>query len=117
MEVVIGLVIGFAIGASGVGGGTLMVPALVFLLGFQARTAVATALLFSTCVKILGSGLYYWHRKIDIRTLAYLLYGGLLGTITGALLLKKAYTRRSEAWILFTVGNFIYFNRTMRLEA
>jgi uncharacterized membrane protein YfcA len=68
MEVIIGLLIGFAIGASGVGEGTLMVPALVFLLGFQVRTAVATALLFSTCVKILGSGMYYWHRKIDIRT-------------------------------------------------
>ena len=30
MEVVIGLVIGFAIGASGVGGGTLMVPGPYF---------------------------------------------------------------------------------------
>jgi hypothetical protein len=45
-----------------------MVPALVFLLGFQARTAVATALLFSACVKILASGVYCWHRKVDIRT-------------------------------------------------
>ena len=103
MEVVIGLVIGFAIGASGIGGGTLMVPALVFLLGFQARTAVATALLFSTCVKILGSGVYCWHRQVDIRTLVYLLYGGLPGAIIGAVLLKRAHTQGSEAWILFTV--------------
>lgn len=115
MEVAIGLVIGFAIGASGVGGGTLMVPALVFLLGFQARTAVATALLFSTCVKILGSGVYYWHRKIDIRTLVYLLYGGLPGTIIGAILLKRAHTRGSEAWILFTVGLIVIVSAGLSL--
>jgi len=115
MEVVVGLVIGFAIGASGIGGGTLMVPALVFLLGFQARTAVATALLFSTCVKILGSGVYYWHRKIDIRTLMYLLYGGLPGTIIGALLLKRAHTRGSEAWILFMVGLIVIVSAALSL--
>jgi len=115
MEVIIGLAIGFAIGASGVGGGTLMVPALVFLLGFQARTAVATALLFSSCVKILGSGVYYWHKKIDIRTLMYLLYGGLPGTIIGALLLKRAHTRGSEAWILFTVGLIVIVSAGLSL--
>jgi hypothetical protein len=115
MEVVIGLVIGFAIGASGVGGGTLMVPALIFLLGFQARTAVATALLFSTCVKILGSGVYFWHRKIDIRTLMYLLYGGLPGAIIGAVLLKRAHSRGSEAWILFTVGLIVIVSAGLSL--
>jgi len=115
MEVVVGLVIGFAIGASGIGGGTLMVPALVFLLGFQARTAVATALLFSTCVKILGSGVYFWHRRVDIRTLVYLLYGGLPGTIIGALLLKRAHTRGSEAWILFMVGLIVIVSAALSL--
>ena len=115
MEVVIGLLIGFAIGATGVGGGTLMVPALIFLLGFEARTAVATALLFSTCVKILGSGVYFWHRKVDTRTLAYLLYGGLPGTIIGALLLKRAHTQGAEAWILFTVGLIVIVSAGLSL--
>jgi hypothetical protein len=115
MEVIIGLVIGFAIGASGVGGGTLMVPALVFLLGFQGRTAVATALLFSTCVKLLASGVYYWHRKVDVRTLLYLLYGGLPGTIIGAFLLKRAHTQGSEAWILFTVGLIVIVSAGLSL--
>jgi uncharacterized membrane protein YfcA len=109
MEVVIGLLIGFAIGATGVGGGTLMVPALIFLLGFQARTAVATALLFSTCVKILGSGVYFWHRKVDIRTLAYLLYGGLPGAIIG-----RPCGNLSQCCAMHDV---IYFSGTMGLEA
>jgi uncharacterized protein len=115
MEVVIGLVIGFAIGATGVGGGTLMVPALVFLLGFQARTAVATALIFSTCVKVLASGVYCWHRKVDFHTLVYLLYGGLPGAIIGAVLLNRAHTQGSEAWIFFTVGLIVIVSAGLSL--
>jgi uncharacterized membrane protein YfcA len=59
MEFIIGTLIGFAIGATGVGGGTLMAPTLVFVWGFSPRTAVATALLFYSIVKVLASGVYF----------------------------------------------------------
>jgi len=107
MELIIGIVVGFVIGATGVGGGTLMAPILVFILGFPSRTAVATALLFSSFVKVIASSVYLWRRKVDARTLAYLLYGGIPGAVIGATILEGLNNKKSEAWIFFIIGIII----------
>ena len=107
MEFIIGIVVGFAIGATGVGGGTLMAPALVFFMGFPPRTAVATALLFSSSVKLMASSVYLWQRKIDVRILIYLLCGGIPGSVIGAIILEKFNNHKSEAWIFFIIGTII----------
>ncbi len=66
-----------------------MTPALIFILGFAPKTAVATALLFSALVKVLASGLYLRERKVDIRVLKYLFYGGVPGAVVGAIILEE----------------------------
>ena len=103
MEFIIGGLIGIAIGATGIGGGTLTAPALI-ILGFAPRIAVATALLFSSLIKIVASGLYLSQRKVDFRTLTYLLCGGVPGALLGAFILEELRSEKSVAWILLTVG-------------
>ncbi len=107
MEFIIGILVGFIIGATGVGGGTLMAPSLVFILGFPSRIAVATALLFSSFVKVIASGVYLWKRQVDARILAYLLCGGIPGAIIGATILKELNNKKFEAWIFVVIGIII----------
>ena len=104
MELIIGLLIGAAIGATGVGGGTLTAPALILLMGYQPRTAVATALIFSAVVKIWASGVYLARRQVDFSILWRLLAGGLPGTILGAFALQGLRTSQANQWILLAVG-------------
>jgi uncharacterized membrane protein YfcA len=104
MEIAIGLLIGVAIGATGVGGGTLTAPALVLLMGYPPKVAVATALIFSAVVKIWASGEYLVRGQVNFRVLAWLLCGGLPGALLGAVMLEKLNVARANEWILIGIG-------------
>jgi len=104
MEIALGLLIGVAIGATGVGGGTLTAPALVLLLGYPPKVAVATALIFAAVVKIWASGEYLVRKQVDFRVLAWLLCGGLPGALVGAVALERFKIARANQWILSGIG-------------
>ncbi|MCP6508631.1 TSUP family transporter, partial [Klebsiella pneumoniae] len=53
---VAGLLVGLLVGLTGVGGGSLMTPLLVLMLGVNPTTAVGTDLLFASATKTVGSG-------------------------------------------------------------
>jgi uncharacterized membrane protein YfcA len=66
---VIGLVAGFLSGLVGIGGGIVVVPMLVFLLGFSQHNAQGTTLfLFLIPVGILGVYNYYKSGFVDYKT-------------------------------------------------
>lgn len=68
MEIVLyitaGLVVGFAVGLTGVGGGSLMTP-LLLLFGYPAPVAIGTDLLYAAATK--SGGIYFHQRKGNIR--------------------------------------------------
>jgi uncharacterized membrane protein YfcA len=107
MEILIGLVIGFAIGTTGVGAGTLTAPALILVVGLSPRTAVATALIFSTAVKVWASAFYAFRRQIDFKVLGHMLIGGIPGALSGALFLQHLRNRTFDTWIMGTVGALV----------
>ncbi len=100
----IGILIGLAVGLTGVGGGTLTVPALIIALGMPAAEAVGTALLFVTATKIFATPVYWFRGQIDLNVLKRLLLGGLPGVLAGAYLLAKMNTERLTPVILAVVG-------------
>lgn len=59
--IISGLLVGILVGITGVGGGSLMTPLIVFLFGFPASTAVGTDLLFASITK--ASGVFVHHSK------------------------------------------------------
>ncbi len=61
LRVVLGLVIGFCIGLTGVGGGVLVLPALTLLLRMNAVMAVGTASLYAFLTKISAT---FHHAKL-----------------------------------------------------
>jgi len=60
----LGFVVGFLIGLTGVGGGSLMTPSLIFL-GVEPLTAVGTDLLYATATRVFG--VLFHERKGHVR--------------------------------------------------
>lgn len=100
----LGFVIAALIGLTGVGGGTLTVPALVLGLGVPAAEAVGTALAFSTLVKLPAAAVYLRTRRVDHAALARLLAGGLPGVVVGALAMGWLDQARWRPLVLAAVG-------------
>jgi uncharacterized protein len=88
----IGLVAGVAGGMFGIGGGAIMVPAMVLLLGMDQKFATGTSLAAQILpIGILGAGVYYRNNNLSIRD-ALLIAGGLLvGNLFGALFANQPY--------------------------
>jgi len=66
---IIGLVGGIASGLLGIGGAILMIPALVFIMGFEQQTAQGTTLIaMIPPIGILAALEYYKAGKADLKT-------------------------------------------------
>ena len=72
-----GLLVGFLVGMTGVGGGSLMTPLLVLMFGVSPQTAVGTDLLFAAATKSVGVGVHGWRNTIDWKIMRRLAMGSL----------------------------------------
>lgn len=84
-----GFVVGVIVGMTGVGGGALMTPILVFGLGVPPAVAVGTDLVFAGLTKSIGVWVHGLGRNIDWATMRLL----ALGSLSAALLLIKVLDR------------------------
>lgn len=83
--VAIGLLAGIMGGLFGIGGGVIMVPALIFLKGFTQQKAQGTSLaVFMVPVAILGFLNYHKEGNADIYGAAYLAIGVFCGAYFGS---------------------------------
>ncbi|BAY65654.1 hypothetical protein NIES22_57610 [Calothrix brevissima NIES-22] len=82
---ILGLIAGIVSGITGIGGGIIILPALIFVLGFSQHQAQGTTLaLLVPPIDILTAWTYYKQGYVDIRTAALLCVGFLLGGWLGA---------------------------------
>jgi len=79
----IGLVVGTINGIFGVGGGFMVVPALILILRFPARAAIGTSLTIISLISIGGVIGHLQFGGIDWNLLAYVLLGSLTGMLLG----------------------------------
>jgi uncharacterized protein len=81
-----GLLVGFLVGLTGVGGGSLMTPFLVAVMGVSAPTAIGTDMIFATLTKFTGSIQHYRQQSVNLEVAIFLGLGsipaGLLGVAT-----------------------------------
>jgi uncharacterized protein len=90
LYILIGLAGGILSGAFGVGGGVIMVPALVFLCGLTQHQAQGTTLaVLLPPVFILAVWRYYIAGHINIPMAAYIALGFVFGTLLGADFVQK----------------------------
>jgi len=79
------MVAGTLSGLIGIGGGVIIVPALVFLFKFSQHQAQGTTLaLLVPPIGFLGALMYYRHGYVDLKVAGYVCVGFLLGGLLGA---------------------------------
>src|SRR5579863_566291 len=76
-----GFAVGFLVGMTGVGGGSLMTPLLILLFGIHPATAVGTDLLYAAATKTGGSVVHSWARSIHWGVVGRLACGSLPASI------------------------------------
>lgn len=82
---IIGLAAGMLSGMIGIGGGIIIVPALIFILGFSQHQAQGSSLgLLLTPVGILAVMNYYKKGYIDIRVIAIMCVAFIAGAYLGS---------------------------------
>lgn len=72
-----GLLVGFIVGVTGVGGGSLMTPLLVLLFGIAPATAVGTDLLYASLTKMGGSWAHGRRGTVEWKVVGLLAAGSL----------------------------------------
>ncbi|WP_296680319.1 sulfite exporter TauE/SafE family protein [Novosphingobium sp.] len=72
-----GLLVGFLVGLTGVGGGSLMTPLLVLVFGVSPATAVGTDLLYAAITKTIGSAVHGVKETVDWKIVRRLATGSL----------------------------------------
>ena len=115
---VIGLAAGILSGMVGVGGGLIIVPALVFFLGFTQHQAQGTSLgLLLLPVGILAVINYYNKGNIDIKVVAVMSIAFVLGGWIGskiALSLSQESLKKIFAIFLFYVAfRFLHWDQAI----
>jgi uncharacterized membrane protein YfcA len=85
----IGLVVGFFSGLFGVGGGIVLVPLLIAVVGFAQRRASGTSLAAVLPTAIAGMIAYAAHGSVDWIAGALLAAGAIVGSLAGTWLLHR----------------------------
>ncbi|HXW08376.1 MAG TPA: sulfite exporter TauE/SafE family protein [Vicinamibacterales bacterium] len=114
-----GLLVGTLTGFVGVGGGFLIVPALV-LMRMSIRQAVGTSLLVITGTCIVGFLGYLGHVQLNWTAVAFVATGTVPGIMLGAYLhrfVPQAALRRGFAAFLVVVAAFIFLENLGPLSA
>jgi uncharacterized membrane protein YfcA len=90
LYLLLGLVAGTFSGLIGIGGGTIIVPVLVFLFGLSQHQAQGTTLaLLVPPIGFLAAWTYYKQGYVDLRIAALICVGFFLGGLVGAKLATK----------------------------
>lgn len=83
-----GFLVGFIVGMTGVGGGSLMTPLLVLVFGVAPATAVGTDLLYASLTKLCGSWAHDRRGTVDWKVVKLLALGSLPAALLSIWLLK-----------------------------
>ncbi len=90
LYLLLGLVAGTFSGLIGIGGGTIIVPALVFLFGMSQHMAQGTTLaLLVPPIGFLAAWTYYKQGYVDLRIATVICMGFFLGGLFGAKIATK----------------------------
>ena len=100
----LGLVAGIIGGMFGIGGGLVMVPGMVLLLGFSDKMAVGTSLATIVLpVGILGVIEHYNKGNVDLKVAALLGAGFVLGSLVGAKFINQPFIDKNTFKLLYAI--------------
>ena len=119
--VIAGLVVGFIVGMTGVGGGSLMTPILLWF-GINPATAVGTDLLYAAITKSSGVIVHKKNKNIDFAITGWLTLGSVpavvmtlwfLSTLHTAPDAMNAIIKQALGFVLFATALAIFFKKRL----
>jgi uncharacterized membrane protein YfcA len=97
LYILAGAGVGFAIGLTGVGGGSLMTP-LLLLFGYSAPVAIGTDLLYAAITKAGGAFSHHRNNNVDWRIVRWLALGSLPTAVLVHIALSRSSFQQSEGF-------------------
>lgn len=112
-----GVAVGVATGFVGAGGGFLIIPALVNLLGLNMRVAIGTSLLIISANSLFGFGVsYLQNTSVDWTLLLTLLSIAVIGSLIGTSFSSRVSEQNLKKWFgrfIMAVGSLIIIERLL----
>jgi uncharacterized protein len=105
--IISGFAVGLLVGITGVGGGSLMTPLLVFLFGFAPAVAVGTDLLYAALTKSGGVLVHHnTHKSVDWRVVTWMSVGSLPAAVITIFVIRHLVSidKDISGLITFTLG-------------
>ena len=84
-----GLLVGFTVGLTGMGGGALMTPLLVLVFKVQPLAAVSSDLVAAVIMKPVGGGVHLRHGTVNFALVRWLMVGSVPAAFAGVLVLRQ----------------------------
>lgn len=100
---VAGAFVGFLVGLTGVGGGSLMAPILILMFGFNPAVAVGTDLWFAAITKTVGGGIHHKLGSPDWAVVRRLAMGSIPAAVVTLVWLGMVHQGRLESDLLMTL--------------
>lgn len=100
--------VGIVVGLTGMGGGALMTPALIFL-GVPPTTAVANDLVAASVNKSVGAAVHWRHGSPNLRLATLLVCGSVPFAFAGAFIVDHFGGESAEEFVAYAIGGALLF--------
>ena len=111
----IGLTAGILSGLIGIGGGMIMIPALIFFLNFSQKSAQGTTLaIMVPPIGVLAAWAYYKEGFVDIRAASVICIGFIVGSFFGAkwaLVIPQEILKKLFSVLLILIAIKMFFSK------
>jgi uncharacterized protein len=108
-----GLIVGFVIGLTGMGGGALMTPVLVIFFGVAPSAAVSSDVIASLVLKPIGGGVHVRRGTVNWHLVKWLVIGSVPCAFAGAYLIDQFFAadgaelKKLLGWVLLVAASAI----------
>jgi len=114
LVIVFGVGVGVLVGLTGIGGGSLMTPLLLIVIGTQPVVAIGTDIAYGALTKTVGGWRHYRNGTVDLGTATWLAFGSVPGSIAGVVLVESLPSPPDTA-LLWGVAGALTFTALLTL--
>lgn len=96
MVVIFGFGVGLLIGVTGIGGGSLMTPLLILVVGVKPVVAIGTDLAYGAITKTVGGWRHLRRGTVDVALSTWLAAGSVPGAVAGVIVIDRLHDTQGE---------------------
>jgi uncharacterized membrane protein YfcA len=106
----IGLLAGVVAGTLGVGGGVILIPGMVFLMGVEQHTAQGISLAVITLMALVGTITHYRQENVRLKVALWIIPAAVIFSFVGGTVadrLEESFLRQLFGGLIIIVGIFM----------